>query len=60
MTSVLQAQDAPGSPALLAHADVRVRFPARAAAAGWPATTANREETLGRLTCAPGSVNLTV
>jgi hypothetical protein len=53
MTSVLQEQDAPGSPAPLALADMRVRFPARVVAAGWPATTANREETLGRLTCAP-------
>ena len=32
---------------------MRVRFPARVVTADWPATTANREETLGRLTCAP-------
>ena len=53
MTSVLQDQDVPGSPAPLAHADMRARFPARVVTAGWPATTANREKTLGRLTCAP-------
>ena len=46
MTSVLQEQDAPGSPAPLALADMRVRFPARVVTADWPATTANREETL--------------
>jgi hypothetical protein len=53
MTSVLQEQHVPRSPAPLALADMRVRFPARVVTAGWPATTANREETLGRLTCAP-------
>jgi hypothetical protein len=53
VTSVLQEQDVPGPPAPLALADMRVRFPARAMIAGWPATTANREKTLGRLTCAP-------
>jgi hypothetical protein len=55
MTSVLQEQDVPGSPAPLALADMRVRFPARVAAGGWPATMANREEALGRLTCAPAA-----
>ena len=53
MTSVLQEQHVPRSPAPLALADMRVRFPARVVTADWPATTANREETLGRLTCAP-------
>ena len=32
---------------------MRARFPARPVTAGWPATTASREETLGRLTRAP-------
>jgi hypothetical protein len=50
---VLQEQDAPGSPAPLALAEIRARFPARAVTSGWPATTANREETFKRLTCAP-------
>jgi hypothetical protein len=50
---VLQEQGAPGSPAPLALAEMRARFPARAVTSGWPATTANREETLERLTCAP-------
>ncbi len=53
MTSVLREQDVRGAPAPLGSADTRARFPARAVAAGWPATTAGREETLGRLTCAP-------
>jgi hypothetical protein len=53
MTSVLQEHDAPGSSAPLALADMRARFPARVVTAGWPATMASREETLGRLTCAP-------
>jgi integrase-like protein len=48
-----QEQDAPGSAAPLALAGMRARFPARPAASGWPATTANREETLRRLTSAP-------
>ena len=52
MTRV-QEQDAPGSPAPLALAGMRARFPARAVTADWPATTAGREETLRRLTCAP-------
>jgi hypothetical protein len=50
---VLQEQDASGSPAPLALAEMRARFPARAVTSGWPATTANREETFKRLTCAP-------
>jgi hypothetical protein len=53
MTSGLQEQDAPGLPGPLVSADMRVRFPARVVTADWPATTANREETLDRLTCAP-------
>ena len=52
MTRV-QEQDAPGSPAPLALAGIRARFPARPVTSGWPATTANREETLRRLTSAP-------
>jgi integrase len=52
MTRV-QERDAPGSPAPLALAGMRARFPARPAASGWPATRANREETLRRLTSAP-------
>ena len=32
---------------------IRARFPARPVTSGWPATTANREETLRRLTSAP-------
>lgn len=53
VTSRLQEQDVPRSPALLAHADVRARFPARVVIACWPAAMESREETLGRLTCAP-------
>lgn len=53
MTSVLQEQDVPGSAARLALADMRARFPARVVAASWPAAMSNREEALGRLTCAP-------
>jgi hypothetical protein len=53
MTSGLQEQDAPGLQGPLVCADMRVRFPARVVTADWPATTANREETLDRLTCAP-------
>src|SRR5579864_81988 len=53
MTSVLQEQDAPGPPAPLALADIRARFPARVVTTDWPATTANREAALERLTCAP-------
>ena len=52
MTRV-QEQDAPGSPAPLALAGMRARFPARPVTSDWPATTANREETLRRLTSAP-------
>jgi hypothetical protein len=43
----------PGSPVPPVLADMRARFPARVVAAGWPATMANREEALARLTCAP-------
>jgi putative transposase len=43
MTPILQERDAPGSPAPLAFADMRARFPARVVTAGWPATTASRE-----------------
>ncbi len=52
MTRV-QEQDAPGSPAPLALAGMRARFPARSVTVGWPVTTADREETLERLTSAP-------
>ena len=52
MTRVRE-QDAPGSPAPFALAGMRARFPARSVTAGWPVTTADREETLKRLTCAP-------
>ena len=52
MTRV-QEQDAPGSPASFALAGMRAWFPARSVTAGWPATTAGREETLKRLTRAP-------
>jgi hypothetical protein len=53
MTSVLREQDVPRSAAPLALAGMRGRFLARVAAASRPATMASREETLGRLTCAP-------
>ena len=43
----------PGSLAPPVLAGMRARFPARVVAAGWPATMANREEALARLTCAP-------
>ncbi len=49
----VQEQDAPGSPAPLALAGIRARFPARPVTSDWPATTAKREETLRRLTSAP-------
>ena len=52
MTRVRE-RDAPGSPAPLALAGMRARFPARSVTAGWPVTTAGREEILKRLTCAP-------
>ena len=52
MTGVRE-QDAPRSPAPLALAGTHGRFPSRSAGAGWPATTANREEALSRLACAP-------
>jgi hypothetical protein len=48
----VQEQDAPGSPAPLALVGIRARFPARPVTSDWPATTANREKTLRRLTSA--------
>lgn len=53
MTSVLREQDVRRAPVPLGSAGTRARFPARVVVAGWPATTADREETLGRLTGAP-------
>ncbi len=49
----VREQDAPGSPAPLALPGICARFPARPVTSGWPATMANREETLRRLTSAP-------
>ena len=51
----VQEQDVPGSPAPLALAGICARFPARPVTSGWPATMANRDEALGRLTSAPSA-----